>query len=175
MSCLDGLLPLMDSYPFDHLFNKLKPLYLYNHSVYCHQTCKDGDLPLRAPNHKIIWCSHHAVLQGHAANENHYISNTRVFNALIKWSCKITWSGFHVTLWVGAHQGFISTTRGSLAKLGTIITYLDMLLIVKSHDILTTWSSQITWQTKIIIYPIPLCLWTLDLVGRWLTLSNSHP
>ena len=153
MTCLDGLLPMKR---YDHLFNKLKPLYLYYHSVYCHQPCKDGDLPWGATNHKIIWCSHHVVWQGHAANENHYISNTRVFNALIKWSCKITWSEFHVTLWIGAHQGFISTTRRSLAtKLGTIITCLDMLLIVKSHDILTTWSFQIKWQTKIIISPIP--------------------
>ena len=33
-------------------------------------------------------------------------------------------------------------------KLGRMITYLDRLLAIKSHDLLITWSCEITWQTN---------------------------
>ena len=37
-------------------------------------------------------------------------------------------------------------------KLGRIITYLDGLLSLKSHDPLITWSHEMTGQTKTIIH-----------------------
>ena len=58
--------------------DKLKSLYLHYHSVYDHQTCKDGDISWRAPNHKVIQSIDHVALQGHVTNKNHYISITRV-------------------------------------------------------------------------------------------------
>ena len=158
--------------------DKQKPLYLYYHSVYGHQTWQDdnvswgaptykshfssitwsfkitwqvkaiisslhsacghqiwlnGDMPWGVPNHKVIQRLDHVVLQGQVANENHYISTTRVPMAeddnLIWWAP----------------------------------TY-------KSHDPLITWYYQITWKTKTIISPIPQCLWPPNLLGWWLTL-----
>ena len=54
----------------------------------------------------------------------------------------------------------ISTTTVPMAtRLGKKATYLDGVLSIKSHDPLVTWSSVITWQTKIIISPLPHCLW----------------
>ena len=40
-------------------------------------------------------------------------------------------------------------------KFGRVVTYYDGILAIKSHDPLTTWSKQITWQSKIIISPLP--------------------
>ena len=33
-------------------------------------------------------------------------------------------------------------------KLGKMVTYDERLLPIKSHDLLITWSCEITWQTK---------------------------
>ena len=60
-------------------------------------------------------------------------------------------------------------------KLDRIVTYLDGILPIKSHDSFITWSWEIMLQTKTTISPIPQCLWPPNLVGRWLTLSGSHP
>ena len=39
--------------------------------------------------------------------------------------------------------------------LGMMLTYLLWLLPMKSHDHIITCSHEITWQTKIILYPLP--------------------
>ena len=62
-----------------------------------------------------------------------------------------------------------------VTKFGRMKTYLEGLLPMKSQDAFIRWSCKITWQTKIIISPIPLCLWPHNLAGCWLTLSGSHP
>ena len=49
--------------------DKLKSLYLHYHSVYDHQTCKDGDISWRAPNHKVIQSIDHVALQGHVTKQ----------------------------------------------------------------------------------------------------------
>ena len=51
-------------------------------------------------------------------------------------------------------------------KLGRMVTYLHKFLPIKSHDLLFMWSSKITTQTKIIISPLPQCLWPRNL-ARW--------
>ena len=53
--------------------DKPKPLYLYYHSAYDHETWWDVDLSQRAPNHKVTQRSDHMVLQSHVTNENHYL------------------------------------------------------------------------------------------------------
>ena len=40
-----------------------------------------------------------------------------------------------------------------------MVNYLYGLLPMKSHGSLITWSCKIIWQTKIIISPLPQCLW----------------
>ena len=91
---------------------------------------------------------------------------------------KVTWPFDHMVL--QGHETnknhFMFTTIVPLAtKLGTMITYLDRFLPLKSHDSLITWSYEITWQTETIISPIPQCLWLQNFVGWWLNLSGSHP
>ena len=92
--------------------DKLKPLYLHNHSVYDHQTCKDGDLPWGAPSDKVTRPFGYVVMQNHMTNWNHHNSATTVsfvskrcrivtyvkgllsiksHDLLNTWSCKITW------------------------------------------------------------------------------------
>ena len=44
-------------------------------------------------------------------------------------------------------------------KLGRMVTYLEGLTTIKSHNILITWSCKAMWQTKIIISLLPKCLW----------------
>ena len=50
----------------------------------------------------------------------------------------------------------ISTTTISLVnKLGRMVTYLDGLLPIKSHDPLITWFFETMWQIKNITSPLP--------------------
>ena len=54
------------------------------------------------------------------------------------------WSCHHVKI-AGQNKKHFSFTRVSIAtNLDTIVTYLDGLLPIKSHDLLITWSSEIT-------------------------------
>ena len=57
-----------------------------------------------------------------------------------------------------------------------MVAYHEGLLPIKSRGKLITWSCKwsckITWQTKIIITPLPEWLWSPNLVGWWLTLST---
>ena len=90
---------------------------------------------------------------------------------------KVKWPFDHMVL--QGHETnknhFMFTAIVPLAtKLGTMITYLDRFLPLKSHDSLITWSYEIKWKTKTIISPIPQCLWLQNLVGWWLNLSGSH-
>ena len=50
-------------------------------------------------------------------------------------------------------------------KLGRMVTYLDGLLSIKSHDPLITWFCEITRQTETTISPLLECLWPPNLVG----------
>ena len=60
----------------------------------------------------------------------------------------------------------ISTTRALIAaKLGRIVTYLDVILPLKLIGPLVTWSYQINWQTKTIRSLLPKCLWSPNLEG----------
>ena len=51
-------------------------------------------------------------------------------------------------------------------KLGRIVTYLDGLLTIESHDPLITWSCEITWKSNITISPLPQSLYLPNL-ARW--------
>lgn len=54
---------------------------------------------------------------------------------------------------------YISTIRVPIAtKLNSVLTYLDGLLHVKSHDTLIKWTCKIKWQTINIISELPHCL-----------------
>ena len=51
---------------------------------------------------------------------------------------------------------YISASRVCMTtKLSKMVTYLDGLLRLKSHDHLVTWSCEINWQTKSIISSMP--------------------
>ena len=54
----------------------------------------------------------------------------------------------------------ISTTTMLMdTKQGTMMTYLEWLLPIKSHDRIIMWSCNSTWQTKISICSLTQCLW----------------
>ena len=79
----------------------------------------------------------------------------------------------HVFVWdhVTNENHYISTTVVPITtKPGR--TYLERLLVIKSHDRLITSFRKITWQTKIIVSPLPQCLQPLNLTGLWLTLRD---
>ena len=50
-------------------------------------------------------------------------------------------------------------------KLGRMVTYLDLLLPIKSNDHVFTWFCEITWQTKNIVSPLPQCLRPQNVAG----------
>ena len=64
------------------------------------------------------------------------------------------------------YNHYISITRVPMAtKLGKMITYLDWLLLIKSHDPLISWSCKITLQNKTTISPLSERLWLPNLAG----------
>ena len=76
-----------------------------------------------------------------------------------------------MVLWFCVH--YISTTATFMAtKPGRMMSYLEWLLLIKSHDHIITWSCKITRQTKIIIYPLTQCLWLSILAGWGYTMSG---
>ena len=57
-------------------------------------------------------------------------------------------------------------------KLGRVVTYIDRLLLIKSHCSWLTLSCKITWQIKNIISSLPLCLLPPIPTECWLTIHN---
>ena len=55
-----------------------------------------------------------------------------------------------------------------------MITCVNGLLPIKSHESLIPWFCEITWQTKTIISPIAQSICPPNLVGDWLNLSSSQ-
>ena len=59
-------------------------------------------------------------------------------------------------------------------KLVRMLTYLDDLLPIKSHDPLIMWSCKIPWQTKIILSSLSYCLWPPNVTSHKLTWSFDY-
>ena len=132
------------SYGLARLCDKLKSFYLLCHSAYGHQTWWDGDL-----------------LSG--------VSSIKSYKAFISWSCKVRWrkkplypyykSGYdhHKVTWPFDHvtklYNIFTTTELMANKLGTIVTYVEGLLTIKSFNGLIKWPCKVTWQTETIIFP----------------------
>ena len=66
-----------------------------------------------------------------------------------------------------------TTTKPMATKFGRVVTYHERLPPIKSHDPLTKWPFEITWQTKIILSLLPECLRPPNLVRLWNTLRSS--
>ena len=60
-------------------------------------------------------------------------------------------------------------------KLVRIVTYRTPLLPIKSYDHIITWSCLITWQIKVIVYPLSQCLWLAKLAGWGFTINSQDP
>ena len=81
------------------------------------------------------------------------------------------------------YNHYISITRVPMAtKLGKMITYLDRLLLIKSHDPLISWSCKITLQNKTTISPLSERLWLPNLAGWYrsyldgpVPIKSRHP
>ena len=103
-----------------------------------------------------------------------------------------TWQKGNLTCWVDAHKATRPSDHVVLeitlqanitisplseypmaTKFGRMVTYLDGLLPIKSHDSLIMWSCKITWHTKIIISPLPQCSCPPKLAGWKSTLIGS--
>ena len=87
---------------------------------------------------------------------------------------KVTWFFDHVVFWdiVTNWKPYISTTAMPMMA-GWWLTLSDF--YIKSHDHIITWSCKISWQTKIIIYPLTQCLWLSILAGWGCTMRSSLP
>ena len=77
-----------------------------------------------------------------------------------------------------ATENVTITTATIATKLDKVVTYHEGVPPIKSHDPLITWFSEITWQTKIIISPLPVAM--AAKFGRmaahldWLLLMKLH-
>ena len=70
MTYLESLLLLKSPDPliiWSCLHDELKSLYLYYYNTYDHETWQGGDIPWRAPTHKVTWSLNHVALQGDVA------------------------------------------------------------------------------------------------------------
>ena len=84
---------------------------------------------------------------------------------------KITLPFCHMVLWDHWTNSnyYNSSTRVAIAtKLWWMVTWFNGLLPKNSHECFITWSSDITWQTKSIISPLPQCLWKPNWLRWWL-------
>ena len=73
----------------------------------------------------------------------------------------------HVTNW----SHYNSTTRVAVAtdaKVKRMVSHLDRISPIKSHNPLIAWFWKITWQTKAIVSPLPQCLLPSYLERWWL-------
>ena len=86
----------------------------------------------------------------------------------VKGKCAKTEKSANICWWLS------TTTMPMATKLGTVVTYHEVLPPIKSCNPLTAWSCKITWQTKTITFPLPQCLWRLNLAGWWLFMKSSH-
>ena len=123
----------------------------------------------------------------------------KLHDRLIRWSCDITWQSKVVSplpqcLWppnltrLGLTMRCfypwcysILWWRGPMipplpqSKFGTMVTYLDSLLLIEPNDHIITWFCKIMWQTKTIISSLPPYLWSQNSVGWWLTwVTSTH-
>ena len=80
-----------------------------------------------------------------------------------EWLLTIKWHNtVHVVLQshMTNKNHYISSTSMPMAtKLGRMVAYFERILTIRSFYVLIMWSCKVTWQTKIIIYPQPECLW----------------
>ena len=60
-------------------------------------------------------------------------------------------------------------------KLSRMMSYLEGLIPIESHDPSITWFCIIPKQTKTVIYLLPQCLWPPNFVGWWLILRSFFP
>ena len=107
----------------------------------------DGLLPKKSHDSFISW-SWEVMWQTKTVMSLHYHS---AYGHQIRQYYMVLWD--HVT----NYKHYISSTApiSSMAtKLDRMMTYLEWLLPVKSHDHMITWSCKITWQAKVIIYPL---------------------
>ena len=77
------------------------------------------------------------------------------------YSCKHVWLISNLSKW--------HTTMPMFTKHGSVMTYFEGLLPIKSHVPLITWLSEFTWQIKIIISSLMKC------VVRVVTYSTQLP
>ena len=66
---------------------------------------------------------------------------------------------------------FKTTAVPMATKLGRMMTYLEWLLPIKSHEHTIMWSCKIMSRTKIIIYPLIQCSW----LSIWAEFSFIKP
>ena len=62
-----------------------------------------------------------------------------------------------------------------VTKLEMMVTNLDGTPLIMLLYPLVLWSWKMMWQTKIIISPIPQCLWPPNLEGWWLIFTGLYP
>ena len=63
----------------------------------------------------------------------------------------------------------------NITKCVKMMTYLEWIQPLKSHDHIITWSCKMMWQTKIITYPLTKCLWLSILAGWEYTIRSFLP
>ena len=140
----------------------LKTSYLHFHKTYHHQNRQGGVLPWEVLIHKITWPFDYVVFQGHVTKKLLYLYYQSAYGHQTWQDGNLTWRApthkvkqrlDHMVLQVHvtSKSHYTSTTRVLMAtKLGSMMTYLDGLLPIKSHDPVISWLCEISWPTKTI-------------------------
>ena len=112
--------------------------------------------------------SSHVILQDYMKMGNHYIFV--IVEPMFYQTCQ------------DAHLPCVTPTIklldffGSVVnELGRMVTCLEKLPSIRSHDHLVSWSCEERRQTKIIINTLLQFLWPPNMVGCWLTLRQLLP
>ena len=161
----------------------LKTFYLHYHIVYGHQAWQGCDLSWGTLTDRVSWPFGRVVWQDQQLLSGRFgtCRQFRTFQQfswnfpisynfilLVKGKCANTEKSANICWWLS------TTTMPMATKLGRVVTYHEVLPPIKSCNPLTAWSCKITWQTKTITFPLPQCLWRLNLAGWWLFMKSSH-
>ena len=89
----------------------------------------------------------------------------------------VTWLSDHLFTeftWQNKNE-ILSWNNACENQLGRMITYNEENPTIMSHEPLTTWSHEITWQNEYKISPYLQNPWPPNMAGRLLMIKGTHP
>ena len=161
--------------------------YLYYNNIYGCQPWQSGDIPRRAPTHKVTSSLNHLVFWGHVTYWIPYISTCTRPLATKHGNVKTQHQGSPLTY---SHNPLTMFSEEVRWQTENIISAITMLMVTRTiklvayqpkfpainlHDPSIRWWWVVIRQIKYIIFQSAEDPWTPNYARSWLTVRASHP